>query len=159
MKINGIIITESQNKGVTNMYVNIDNYDAIEMLVERVKYWTDDDDTIELFEQYYTHMVEGGCFDGGNFDVMSIVDNDYVNNTTIVTREEFEKDRDEYIEEEVKSRLEDLEEDDERSEEDIRNEVEEETTTWEDLDTGENTLEFLSGYHIEAKTSNCLLMS
>lgn len=143
------------------MYVNIDNYDAIEMLVERVKYWTDDDDTIELFEQYYTHMVEGGCFDGGNFDVMSIVDNDYVNNLTIVTREEFEKDRDEYIEEQLKS--DGFNKEDEDFDIDEYNEAleqyEEETTTWEDLECGENTLEFLSGYCIEAKTSNCLLMS
>ena len=141
------------------MYVNIDNYEAIDMLVERVKYWTDDDDTIELFEQYYTNMVEGGCFDGGNFDVMSIVDNDYVNNTTIVTREEFEKDRDEYIEERVKSELEQLEDYDETVEEEIREEINNDTVEWEDLDIGENTLEFLSGYCIEAKTSNCLLMS
>lgn len=141
------------------MYVNIDNYDAINMLVERVGYWTDDSEVIELFEQYYTHMVEGGCFDGCNFDIMSIVDNDYVNNTSIVYREDFEKARDEYIEEEVKSRLEDLEEDDERSEEDIRDEVEEEATTWEDLERGENTCEFLEGSYIEAITSSCALMS
>ena len=141
------------------MYVNIDNYEAIDMLVERVKYWTDDDDTIELFEQYYTRMVEGGCFDGGNFDVMSIVDNDYVNNTTIVTRDEFEKDREEYIDELVKSELEQLEDYDETVEEEIREEINNNTVEWEELDIGENTLEFLSGYYIEAKTSNCLLMS
>ena len=141
------------------MYVNIDNDDAIDMLVERVKYWTDDEDTIELFEQYYTHMVEGGCFDGADFDVMSIVDNDYVNNTSITTREEFEKDREEYIEERVKSDLEQLEDYDETVEEEIRQDIENETTTWEDLEIGENKLEFLDGYYIEAKTDSCLLTS
>ena len=143
------------------MYVNIDNDEAIDMLVERVKYWTDDDDTIELFEQYYTHMVEGGCFDGGNFDIMSIVDNDYVNNTTIVTREEFEKDREEYIKEQLES--DGFHEEDEDFDIDEYNEAleqyEDEVTSWEDLDIGENTLEFLSGDYIGAKTSNCLLMS
>lgn len=141
------------------MYVNIDNYDAIDMLVERVKCWTDDDDTIELFEQYYTRMVEDGCFDGCNFDIMSIVDNDYVNNTTIVTRDEFEKDREDYIEERIKLELEQLEDYDEAVEEEIREEINNNTVEWEDLDIEENTLEFLSGYYIEAKTNNCLLMS
>ena len=142
------------------MQVNIDNYDAIDMLVNRVNYWTDDSEVIELFEQYYTNMVEGGCFDGCNFDVMSIVDNDYVNNMTIITREEFESDRNDYIDEQVKKQVEQLEDgDDGEVETQIRDELEEETTQWEDLERGENTCPFLSGYYIEAVTSSCLLMS
>ena len=137
----------------------MDEYDAIDLLVNRVKYWTDDQDTIDLFEQYYTSMVEGGCFDGADFDVMSIVDNDYVNNTSIVTRKEFEKDREEYIQNELKDRLEELEEDSETTEEELREALEEENTTWEDLERGENTCPFLSGYYIEAKTNESLLMS
>ena len=138
--------------------VQIDEDTAIEMLVDRVKHWTDDSETIELFEQYYTRMVKGGCFGGGGFDVMSIVDNDYVNNTTVTTREEFEKAREEYIEEELKSRLEDLDDED-LTEEDIREDLENEVPTWDDLEIGENTLDFLDGYYIEAKTDNCLLTS
>lgn len=141
------------------MQVNIDNYDAIDMLVKRVEYWTDDSEVIDLFDQYYTSMVEGGCFDGCNFDVMSIVDNDYVNNMTIVTKEEFEESRQEYIDEEVKNQIEDQDEDDETTEEEIREQLEEETTQWEDLERDENTCPFLSGYYIEAITSSCLLMS
>ena len=141
--------------------VRMDEYDAIDLLVNRVKYWTDDEDTIDLFEQYYTSAVEGGCFDGADFDVMSIVDNDYVNNTSIVTREEFEKDREEYIENEFNEKLDELKEDeeDETTEEELRERIEEDTPTWEDLERGENTLEFLSGYYIEAKTNESLLMS
>ena len=138
--------------------VRMDEYDVIDLLVNRVKYWTDDDDTIDLFEQYYTNMVEGGCFDGADLDVMAIVDNDYVNNTSIVTREEFEKNRDEYIEERVKSDLEQLEDYDETVEEEIREEINNDTVEWEDLERGEHNLEFLSGYYIEAKTSESLLV-
>lgn len=141
------------------MQVNIDESTAIDMLVERVGYWTDDNDTIELFEQYYTSMVENGCYEGCDFDIMSIVDNDYVNNTSIVTREEFEKDREEYIEERVKSELEQLEDYDEAVEEEIREEINNNTVEWEDLGRGENTCEFLSGYYIEAITDNLLLRS
>ena len=139
--------------------VEIDEDTAIEMLVDRVRYWTGDNDTIELFEQYYTNMVEGGCFDGGEFNVMSIVDNDYVNNTSVTTREEFEKDREEYIQNELKDRLEDLEENDETTEEELKEALEENNITWEDLEIGENTCPFLSGYSIEAKTDNALLIT
>jgi hypothetical protein len=138
--------------------VRMDEQDAIDLLVERVKYWTDDDEIIDLFEEYYTNMVEGGCFDGADFDVMSIVDNDYVNNTSIVTREEFEKDRDEYIQDELKDKLEDLEEDDETTEEELREGLEEDTPTWEDLERGENTLSFLRGYYIEAIKGDSMLV-
>ena len=141
--------------------VEIDEDTAIEMLVDRVKYWTDDNDTIELFEQYYTNMVEGGCFDGGEFNVMSIVDNDYVNNTSITTREDFEKDREEYIAEQLADRLNELtdEEVTEEEKQEALEQYENETITWDDLECGNNTCEFLSGYCIEAKTDNCLLIS
>ena len=139
--------------------VRINEDDLFEMLMNRLKTWTDDDDTIELFEQYYDHMVYGGGFDGAELNIMSIVDNDYVNNTFIVTREEYEKDRKEYIEEQMKA---DGFMDDEVTEEEKEKalkEYEEDIPTWEDLETGENTLEFLSGNYIEAKTNNSLLMS
>ena len=141
------------------MQVNIDNYDAIDMLVKRVEYWTDDSEVIELFEQYYTSMVEGGCFDGCNFDVMSIVDNDYVNNTSITTIGEFEQEREDYIEEQIKSDGYNKEEMTEEEYADLYEQYNEDITTWEDLERGENACPFLSGYYIEAVTSSCLLMS
>ena len=139
--------------------IRMDEQDAIDLLVNRVKYWTDDDEVIDLFEEYYANMVEGGCFDGVDFDVMSIVDNDYVNNTSIVTREEFEKDRDEYIKEQMKSDGFMDEEVTEEEREEALKEYEEDTPTWEDLERGENTLSFLSGYYMEAIKGNYLLMS
>lgn len=59
--------------------IKIDEYEALEMLMERLKYWTDDDVTTRLFEGMYERYLNDGCFDGAEFDVMSIVDNDYVN--------------------------------------------------------------------------------
>ena len=56
--------------------VELDEGTAVEMLVDRVRYWTDDEEVIELFEQYYESMVDNGCFNGHDFDIMSIVDND-----------------------------------------------------------------------------------
>ena len=139
--------------------VRMDESDAIDLLVNRVKYWTDDDDTIDLFEQYYTSMVEGGCFDGADFNVMAIVDNDYVNNTSIITREEFEKDREEYIKEQMEADGFMDEEATEKEREEALQQYEEDTDTWEDLERGVNACPFLSGDYIEAKTNESLLMS
>lgn len=139
--------------------VRMDEQDAIDLLVKRVECWTDDSEIIDLFEEYYTNMVEGGCFDGADFDVMSIVDNDYINNTSIITREKFEKDRDEYIKEQMEA---DGFMDDEVTEEEREEalkEYEEDTPTWEELERGEHHLSFLSGYYIEAIKGDCLLLS
>ena len=125
--------------------INIDEDTLVEMLVKRVHAWTDDEDIIDLFEQYYENMVYGGYFEDADLDVKSIVDNDYVSNTSIITREEFEEARSKYIEKHS-NKLE-------------KEEIEEDTPTWEDLERGENTLEFLDGSYIEAKTEKCILVS
>lgn len=73
------------------MVVRIDEETAIEMLVERVKFWTDDSDVIDLYEKMYNNYIYSGVFEGAEFDVKVIVDNDYINYTRIITRydEEF----------------------------------------------------------------------
>lgn len=65
------------------MYVEIDNADALDMLMSRIEYWTDDATIYELYEQMYENAIEDGVFDGGLFNVMQIVDNDYVNWCTV----------------------------------------------------------------------------
>ena len=74
------------------MLVNIDNDMAVDMLVERVKYWTDDITTYKLYEKMYESYVDSGVFDGGDFDIMAIVDNDYVNWCSVISEgdEEYE---------------------------------------------------------------------
>ena len=67
------------------MLVNIDNEQAIEMLLERLEHWTNDDTVYHLYEAMYENYVYGGCFEGGEFDVMEIVDNDYVNWCTVIS--------------------------------------------------------------------------
>lgn len=61
------------------MLVKIDDSQALEMLLDRLEYWTDDHTTYRLYEQMYENYIDGGCFSGGDFDVRAIVDNDYVN--------------------------------------------------------------------------------
>ena len=66
--------------------VTIDEDVLLDMLMDRVNDWTDDD--ADLFEKMYDNMIWGGCFEGSDLDINSIVDNDYVNNTSIITRED-----------------------------------------------------------------------
>lgn len=68
------------------MYAHIDDDTALDMLIERVKFWNDDETAIDLFTQYYKRMIAENAY--SDFDVMSIVDNDFVNRTTIGTRQE-----------------------------------------------------------------------
>lgn len=66
------------------MLVKIDNSTALEMLMDRLKFWTDDHEVYRLYESMYDHYIDGGCFDGGEFDVMAIVDNDYINWCSVI---------------------------------------------------------------------------
>jgi hypothetical protein len=69
---------------VLKMLVEVNEEKAIEMLLERLEHWTDDHTTYKLYEQMYESYVWGGCFDGCRFDVMQIVDNDYINYCDVV---------------------------------------------------------------------------
>ena len=67
------------------MLVKINEEMALNMLVERVKFWSDEDNVIELYSKMYEYYIESGCFEGMEFDINQIVDNDYVNNTAVVS--------------------------------------------------------------------------
>jgi hypothetical protein len=73
--------------------VKIENGTALDMLVDRVEFWTDNADVIELYRKMYDNYIEGGCFDGIDFNIMVIVDNDYINYCRIYTEgdDEFEE--------------------------------------------------------------------
>ena len=68
--------------------VKINKDDALNALVDRVKHWTDDCKEIELFSKMYEDYIWNGCFNGGDFDIMSIVDNDWVNYCVIIRPED-----------------------------------------------------------------------
>lgn len=68
--------------------VKIDEDTLLDLLMERVKYWTNDPDTLELFENYYTDMVQGRCFEGAEFDPVIIVDNDYINYFRVLEKDD-----------------------------------------------------------------------
>jgi hypothetical protein len=64
--------------------VKIDEMAALDLLMGRVRVWTDDPKTLDLFQKMYESYIYDGCFDGCEFDPMVIVDNDWVNYCTVI---------------------------------------------------------------------------
>ena len=71
--------------------VTVNENTLLEMLLDRLEYWTSDEDVINLYRDYYEGLVYSGCFEGCTLDIMSIVDNDYVNNLTTISKEDFKQ--------------------------------------------------------------------
>ena len=147
--------------------VTISEDALLDLLVERVKYWTDDEETVELFEQYYENKVYSGCFEGAKLDIMSIVDNDYVNNTSIVTREKYEEDRAAYLKNKIQDFIKenkDLYDEEEKDDyiKELKSNIadfKEEAPEFDDLETGWTKIECETWENIEAKTNELLLIS
>jgi len=80
--------------------IKIDENTAVEMLMERLHVWTKDPKTCDLYEKMYQSYVDGGCFEGAEFDPMVIVDNDYVNYCQVIEESDpnFEKIKKLYLE-------------------------------------------------------------
>ena len=71
--------------------IKIDEDKLLEMLVDRVEYWTSDENVIALYKNYYENLIDCGCFEGCELDINSIVDNDYTNNLATISKEDFEQ--------------------------------------------------------------------
>ena len=63
--------------------VQIDERDLLDLLINRVKFWTNNNSIIKLYKGYYQSKIDWGGFDGTKFDAMLIVDNDYINNLRV----------------------------------------------------------------------------
>ena len=71
--------------------VTVDEDTLLEMLLDRLEYWTSDESVKKLYKDYYERLVYSGCFEGCKLDIGIIVDNDYVNNLTTISKEDFEQ--------------------------------------------------------------------
>lgn len=67
------------------MIVRIDNDTALDMLMDRVEFWSHDDTVYELYKKMYESQIECGVYEGGEFNVMVIVDNDYINYCDVIS--------------------------------------------------------------------------
>ena len=71
--------------------VTIDKDTLLKMLLDRLEYWTSDESVINLYKDYYEGLIDSGCFEDCKLDIMSIVDNDYINYLTVISKEDFEQ--------------------------------------------------------------------
>lgn len=69
------------NESIT---VELDEDEALDMLMNRLEFWSKDRIAYDLYEQMYQSYIDGGAFDNGKFDVKQIVDNDWVNYCEVV---------------------------------------------------------------------------
>ena len=73
---------------MTLINVKVEDYQLLEMLLERCEVWGTSKDNIDLFGKMYQNMIDGGCFDGAELNIMSIVDNDVVNYCSVIEKGE-----------------------------------------------------------------------
>ena len=66
--------------------VKINEITLLNLFMNRLEYWTSDNDVLALYEDYLKELIDCECFEGAELDVDVIVDNLYINDTTIMDR-------------------------------------------------------------------------
>jgi len=81
---------ETRRQKMITMYM--DEQTALDLMVKRIRHWTDDENKILLYSKMYDRMIDDGtlenimnCYD---CDYTHIVDNDYINNCAMLTKGE-----------------------------------------------------------------------
>lgn len=44
--------------------IQIDETDLLDLFMNRLKFWTSDSDTLELYKEYIENLISDGCFEG-----------------------------------------------------------------------------------------------
>lgn len=74
--------------------MQIDEVDLLNLLMERLEFWTQDKCVLSLYEKHFKDLIDGGLFDGIELNAINIIiDNLYVNYTTRMSRKELEKNK------------------------------------------------------------------
>ena len=78
---------------MTLINVQIEDWQFLDMLLDRCHAWGTSKDNIDLFGKMYQNYIDGGCFDGAELNIMSIVDNDVVSYCSVIEigEKDFEK--------------------------------------------------------------------
>lgn len=68
--------------------VQINETDLLNLFIDRLEFWTSDSDVLELYKNYLKDLIDCGCFEGAELDINSIIDNLYINDTSIMDKKE-----------------------------------------------------------------------
>lgn len=71
--------------------VQMEDWELLEMLLDRCDAWGISKDNKDLFEIMYQSYLDSGVFEHGEFNVMSIVDNDAVNYCDVLYKDDTNK--------------------------------------------------------------------
>lgn len=77
--------------------VQMEDYELLEMLLDRLSYWGRDDER-DLYQQMYQNYLDNGVFESGEFNVMAIVDNDVINYCDVIIKEDYPQDFEKLLE-------------------------------------------------------------
>lgn len=81
-----------KEKVMTLVNVKMEDWELLDMLLDRCDYWGVSSENKDLFEKMYEHYLDSGLFEEGEFNVRSIVDNDAVNWCTVIHKRDYKKD-------------------------------------------------------------------
>ena len=56
--------------------------------MSRLEYWTTNSDVLELYESYLKDLIDCGCFENSELDINLIIDNLYINDTSMMDKKE-----------------------------------------------------------------------
>lgn len=68
--------------------VQINETTLLNLFMDRLEYWTSDDDILALYESYLKNLIDCGCFENSELDIDVIIGNLYINDTTIMDKKE-----------------------------------------------------------------------
>lgn len=68
--------------------IQLYDYEFLDLLMDRLEYWVDDEDIKSLYRDYYESLINSGCFENVTMSIFELVDNDYINYTDVCTLEE-----------------------------------------------------------------------
>lgn len=68
--------------------VKIDETTLLNLFMDRLECWTTDNDVLALYESYLKDLIDCGCFEGAELDINLIIDNLYINDTSVIGKKE-----------------------------------------------------------------------
>ena len=66
--------------------VKINEITLLHLFMSRLEYWTTKTNVLELYENYLRERINYGYFEGAELDINLIIDNLYINETTIMNK-------------------------------------------------------------------------
>lgn len=66
--------------------VKVDEKTLLNLFMNRLEYWTSDDDVLLLYKDYLKELVDCGSFEDAELYVDLFIDNFYINDTTTMDR-------------------------------------------------------------------------